>query len=77
MTENILTHLGTAGACAASGASSSPGAARGLRPPNRDSPGDPATRAAGVLATRYKSMYRWLPGGYMGQMNRTKKKARY
>ena len=40
--------LGSAGPGAASGAGARPGAASGLRPPNRDSSGDPANRAAGV-----------------------------
>ena len=39
-------------ACAASGAGPWPGPARGLRLPNRDSSGDPATRAAGVACIR-------------------------
>ena len=39
-------------ACAASGAGPWPGPARGLRLPNRDSSGDPATRAAGVACLR-------------------------
>ena len=34
------------------GASPWPGAARGLRPPNRDTSGDPPTRAAGVGCVR-------------------------
>ena len=40
--------LGSAGSGTALGASPWPGAARGLRPHNRDSSGDPATRAACV-----------------------------
>ena len=41
-----------AGAYTAPGTGPSPGAARGLRPPNRDSSGDPATTAAGVGCIR-------------------------
>jgi hypothetical protein len=44
---------GIAGACAASGAGPCPGPARGLRLPNRDSSGDPATRAAGSPASEW------------------------
>ncbi|MBC7707054.1 MAG: transposase [Rhodoferax sp.] len=40
--------LGSAGPGAASGAGSRPGASSGLRPPNLDSSGDPANRAAGL-----------------------------
>ena len=40
-------------ACAAPGTGPWPGPARGLRPPNRDSSGDPATRAAGSPASEW------------------------
>ena len=45
--EKILTHLGLQ-ARAPPPAPARPAAASGLRPPNRDSSGDPANRAAGV-----------------------------